>query len=183
MSSGNGVALSAGGVSTTFFTHAGEVEAVRDVSIDLHEGQMLGLVGETGCGKSVLVHSLVNQVRFPGRVIDGEVLLDGEDLLSLDERSLRRVRGRKIAIIGSNPGASLDPLPLADRFAEAVAASPHHAGAGFMAPKDELDAGVGDMASDYRPGTYGEQLWNYFSRSYPEIVAHHYGVAASGVPS
>lgn len=84
---------------------------------------------------------------------------------------------------GPSLGASLDPLPLADRFAEAVAASPHHAGAGFMAPKDELDAGVGDMASDYRPGTYGEQLWNYFSRSYPEIVAHHYGVAASGVPS
>jgi len=84
---------------------------------------------------------------------------------------------------GPSLGASLDPLPLVDRFAEAVAASPHHAGAGFMAPKDELDAGVGDMASDYRPGTYGEQLWNYFSRSYPEIVAHHYGVAASGVAS
>jgi len=84
---------------------------------------------------------------------------------------------------GPSLGASLDPLPLVDRFAEAVAVSPHHAGAGFMAPKDELDAGVGDMASDYRPGTYGEQLWNYFSRSYPEIVAHHYGVAASGVAS
>ncbi|MDE0194067.1 MAG: ABC transporter ATP-binding protein [bacterium] len=123
MSSGNGVALSAGGVSTTFFTHAGEVEAVRDVSIDLHEGQMLGLVGETGCGKSVLVHSLVNQVRFPGRVIDGEVLLDGEDLLSLDERSLRRVRGRKIAIIGSNPGASLDPLTtIGDQLGRAITA-------------------------------------------------------------
>ncbi|MCY3953539.1 MAG: ABC transporter ATP-binding protein, partial [bacterium] len=123
MSSGNGVVLSAGGVSTTFFTHAGEVEAVRDVSIDLHKGQMLGLVGETGCGKSVLVHSLVNQVRFPGRVTGGEVLLDGEDLLSLDERSLRRVRGRKIAIIGSNPGASLDPLTtIGDQLGRAITA-------------------------------------------------------------
>ena len=123
MSSGNGVVLSAGGVSTTFFTHAGEVEAVRDVSIDLHKGQMLGLVGETGCGKSVLVHSLVNQVRFPGRVVGGEVLLDGEDLLSLDERSLRRVRGRKIAIIGSNPGASLDPLTtIGDQLGRAITA-------------------------------------------------------------
>ena len=123
MTSDNGVVLSAGGVSTTFFTHAGEIEAVRDVSIDLHKGQMLGLVGETGCGKSVLVHSLVNQVRFPGRVVDGEVLLDGEDLLTLDERSLRRVRGRKIAIIGSNPGASLDPLTtIGDQLGRAIVA-------------------------------------------------------------
>ncbi|MCY3806971.1 MAG: ABC transporter ATP-binding protein [bacterium] len=123
MSSGNGVVLSAGGVSTTFFTHAGEVEAVRDVSLDLHKGRMLGLVGETGCGKSVLVHSLVNQVRFPGKVTGGEVLLDGEDLLSLDERSLRRVRGRRIAIIGSNPGASLDPLTtIGDQLGRAITA-------------------------------------------------------------
>ena len=123
MSSGNGVVLSAAGVSTTFFTHGGEVTAVRDVSLDLRKGQMLGLVGETGCGKSVLVHSLINQVRFPGRVVDGEVLLEGEDLLSLDERSLRRVRGRKIAIIGSNPGASLDPLAtIGDQLGRAITA-------------------------------------------------------------
>ena len=123
MSAGNGVVLSAGGVSTTFFTHGGEVEAVRDVSLELRKGQMLGLVGETGCGKSVLVHSLVNQVRFPGRVISGEVLLGGEDLLSLDERSLRRVRGRRIAIIGSNPGASLDPLTtIGDQLGRAIVA-------------------------------------------------------------
>ncbi|MCY4630336.1 MAG: ABC transporter ATP-binding protein, partial [bacterium] len=123
MSAGNGVVLSAAGVSTTFFTHGGEVTAVRDVSLDLRKGQMLGLVGETGCGKSVLVHSLVNQVRFPGRVVDGEVLLEGEDLLSLDERSLRRVRGRKIAIIGSNPGASLDPLAtIGDQLGRAITA-------------------------------------------------------------
>lgn len=123
MSAGNGVVLSAAGVSTTFFTHGGEVEAVRDVSLDLRKGQMLGLVGETGCGKSVLVHSLINQVRFPGRVVDGEVRLEGEDLLSLDERSLRRVRGRKIAIIGSNPGASLDPLAtIGDQLGRAITA-------------------------------------------------------------
>lgn len=123
MTDRNGVVLSASGVSTTFFTHAGEFNAVRDVSIDLRKGQMLGLVGETGCGKSVLVHSLVNQVRFPGRVVDGEVLLDGEDLLSLDERSLRTLRGRRIAIIGSNPSASLDPLAtIGDQLGRAIVA-------------------------------------------------------------
>ena len=123
MTDRSGVVLSARGVSTTFFTHAGKVEAVRDVSIDLRKGQMLGLVGETGCGKSVLVHSLVNQVRFPGRVVDGEVLLDGEDLLSLDQRALRTLRGRRIAIIGSNPSASLDPLAtIGDQLGRAIVA-------------------------------------------------------------
>ncbi|MYB25169.1 MAG: isopenicillin N synthase family oxygenase [Acidimicrobiia bacterium] len=76
---------------------------------------------------------------------------------------------------GPSLEAPLAPLPLEGRFVAAVAASPHHADAGFMARKEETDAGVGDMASDYRPATYGEQLWNYFARSYPEIVAHHYG--------
>ena len=123
MSGDNGVVLSAAGLSTVFFTHAGEVEAVRDVSIDLHKGRMLGLVGETGCGKSVLVHSLVNQVRFPGRVTAGEVFLEGENLLGLDERSLRKLRGRRIAIIGSNPGASLDPLTtIGDQLGRAIVA-------------------------------------------------------------
>ena len=75
---------------------------------------------------------------------------------------------------GPSLEAPLDPLPLEGRFAEAVAASPHHANAGFMARKAETDAGVGDMASSYRPSTYGEQLWNYFARSYPDNVAHHY---------
>jgi isopenicillin N synthase-like dioxygenase len=76
-------------------------------------------------------------------------------------------------------GPSLDTplarLPLHQRFAEAVAASPHHADAGFMARKHETESGVGDMRSDHKPATYGEQLWNYFSRSYPENVARHYG--------
>ena len=76
---------------------------------------------------------------------------------------------------GPSLEAPLDPLPLDGRFAEAVAASPHHTGAGFMARKEETEAGVGDMASHYRPSTYGEQLWNYFARSYPGNVAHHYG--------
>jgi isopenicillin N synthase-like dioxygenase len=67
----------------------------------------------------------------------------------------------------------LDPLPLDPRFAAAVAASPRHAAAGFMARRDELLAGRGGIASASAP-VYGQQLWNYFSRSYPEIVRAHY---------
>jgi isopenicillin N synthase-like dioxygenase len=68
----------------------------------------------------------------------------------------------------------LDPLPLGPEFAAAVAASPRHAAAGFMAQRDETEAGVGDMQSAHRPNTYGEQLWNYFARSYPANMALHY---------
>ncbi|MGI9594751.1 MAG: isopenicillin N synthase family dioxygenase [Acidimicrobiales bacterium] len=76
-------------------------------------------------------------------------------------------------------GPSLDtplaPLPLDRRFSEAVAASPRHANAGFMARKHETESGVGDMRSVHKPATYGEQLWNYFSRSYPDNMTRHYG--------
>jgi isopenicillin N synthase-like dioxygenase len=68
----------------------------------------------------------------------------------------------------------LTPIGLAPEFAAAVAASPLHAGAGFMARKDETEAGVDDMSSTHRPDVYGEQLWNYFVRSYPDLVAEHY---------
>lgn len=78
-------------------------------------------------------------------------------------------------------GPSLDmalaPLELHPRFADAVARSPRHAGAGFMAQRDETEAGVGDMQSRCHPRTYGEQLWNYFARSYPEHVARHWPAA------
>lgn len=159
MSSTNGVVLSAGGVSTAFFSHSGEIEAVRDVSIDLHKGQMLGLVGETGCGKSVLVHSLVNQVRFPGRVTGGEVLLDGVNLLALDERALRRVRGRKIAIIGSNPGASLDPLTtIGDQLGRAITAHEKVTAPEAAARATEALASVGIPDPERRKDAHPHEL-------------------------
>ena len=75
-------------------------------------------------------------------------------------------------------GPSLDtplaPLPLAERFGAAVAASPRHADAGFMASATEMEAGVDDVQSAQRAAVYGEQLWNYFTRRYPDLVAAHY---------
>jgi isopenicillin N synthase-like dioxygenase len=76
-------------------------------------------------------------------------------------------------------GPSLDtpltPLDLDSRYTEAVAHSERHRAAGYMATKEQTEAGIGDMASDYRATTYGEQLWNYFSRSYPAMMERHYG--------
>jgi len=76
---------------------------------------------------------------------------------------------------GPSLDVALDPLPLAARFANAVAASPRHARAGLMAGRQETAAGIADMASDHKPSVYGEQLWNYFDRSYPENMALHHG--------
>ncbi len=75
---------------------------------------------------------------------------------------------------GPSLTTSLERLDLSPRFAEAVSASPWHADAGFMAPRDELAEGAGDMQSSHRPDVYGDQLWNYFARSYPSIMADHY---------
>lgn len=75
---------------------------------------------------------------------------------------------------GPSLDAPLDALPLDARFADAVAASPRHASAGFMAGRDDTDAGVADMQGDLQVDTYGQQLWNYFERSYPDLVGHHY---------
>jgi len=76
---------------------------------------------------------------------------------------------------GPSLHTTLDTLPLEPAFAAAVAASPRHSSAGFMARREETQAGVADMASSHKPAVYGEQLWNYFARSYPENMALHYG--------
>ena len=76
---------------------------------------------------------------------------------------------------GPSLDAPLDPLPLDVRFEDAVRASPRHVDAGFMAGRNETDAGVGDMQGELAANTYGQQLWNYFQRSYPDNVARHYG--------
>jgi len=75
---------------------------------------------------------------------------------------------------GPSLDARLAPIDLDSRFSDAVAASPRHAAAGFMASAEETDAGVADMASGRRADTYGAQLWNYFARSYPENMALHH---------
>ena len=76
---------------------------------------------------------------------------------------------------GLSLDTALDPVPLRPDLAAAVEASPRHRVAGYMALKEEIESGVADMASRHRPAVYGEQLWNYFRRSYPDNVAKHYG--------
>jgi oligopeptide transport system ATP-binding protein len=96
---------------THFFTDEGIVRAVDGISYDLEEGETMGLVGESGCGKTVSALSLLRLIPSPpGKIVSGEVLFEGEDLLSIDEADIRHVRGNRIAMIFQEPMTSLNPV-------------------------------------------------------------------------
>jgi len=99
------------GLKTQFFTQDGVVNAVSGISYDLNEGETLGIVGESGCGKSVSVLSLMRLIPSPpGRIVAGEAWFQGRDLLSMDDEEIRSVRGNKIAMIFQDPMTSLNPV-------------------------------------------------------------------------
>jgi peptide/nickel transport system ATP-binding protein len=98
------------GLKTQFFTTEGVVRAVDDVSFELSPGEILGVVGESGCGKTVTALSLMRLVDPPGRIVEGRVSFDGRDLLELEPRAMVRVRGGEIAMIFQQPKGSLNPV-------------------------------------------------------------------------
>jgi oligopeptide/dipeptide ABC transporter ATP-binding protein len=94
---------------TYFKTRAGEVRAVDGVSFDVEVGEMLGIVGESGCGKSVTVLSIMGLVQAPGRVVQGSAMFQGRDLVKLKGREMEDIRGRDIGMIFQDPMTSLNP--------------------------------------------------------------------------
>ncbi|MBY8983715.1 MAG: ATP-binding cassette domain-containing protein [Candidatus Lokiarchaeota archaeon] len=97
-------------LKTYFYTEEGIVKAVDGVSFDIYQDEVLGLVGETGCGKSVTALSILQLVRAPGKIIDGSVLFKGNDLLRLKESDMRERRGKNITMIFQDPLNSLNPV-------------------------------------------------------------------------
>jgi oligopeptide/dipeptide ABC transporter ATP-binding protein len=97
-------------LSTHFFTDDGEVKAVRGVSFNVLPGETVGIVGESGCGKSVTAMSVLGLVQRPGKVVHGEIMFKGQDLLKLPAEELRNIRGRDIAMIFQDPLSSLNPV-------------------------------------------------------------------------
>ena len=94
---------------TYFKTRAGEVHAVDGVSFQLESGKTLGIVGESGCGKSVTAFSIMGLVLPPGRVVEGSVMFDGRELVGRKDRDMENIRGREIAMIFQDPMTSLNP--------------------------------------------------------------------------
>jgi peptide/nickel transport system ATP-binding protein len=102
--------LSVSGLTTQFFTRAGVLKAVNDVSFSIGPGQILGLVGESGSGKSVTGFSLIGLVDPPGRIVSGSVRLEGRELVGLPRAELRALRGARIAMIFQDPMMTLNPV-------------------------------------------------------------------------
>ena len=118
----NDVVLRVRDLRTYFNTRWGQVKAVDGVSFDLKRGETLGIVGESGSGKSVTALSLMRLVQSPpGRIVSGEVTLDGVDVLSLSESQMEKVRGSKISIVLQDPMTSLNPVfPIGEQVKEAI---------------------------------------------------------------
>jgi oligopeptide/dipeptide ABC transporter ATP-binding protein len=110
------------GLKTYFFTSYGTVKAVDGIDFHIKKGETLGLVGESGCGKSVTALSILRLVQYPpGRIVEGEILLEGVDLLKLNEDEMRKIRGAKIAISFQDPMTYLNPVKrVGDQVAEAI---------------------------------------------------------------
>jgi oligopeptide/dipeptide ABC transporter ATP-binding protein len=110
------------GLNVAFETNRGDVRPVRDSSIEIHPGQTVAVVGESGCGKSVTALSVLRLIPSPpGKVLGGRIMFEGRDLLNLSEREMRQVRGKDIAMIFQEPMTSLNPVyTIGDQIVEAV---------------------------------------------------------------
>jgi oligopeptide/dipeptide ABC transporter ATP-binding protein len=114
--------LSVEGLVTHIPTHAGPVRAVDGVDISVMPGEAVALVGESGCGKSMTALSIMRLLRPPARSIAGRVVFEGQDLLSLDDRAMRALRGDRLGMIFQDPMTFLNPLMrVGDQIAEALA--------------------------------------------------------------
>ena len=151
--------LEVDGLRMHFFTKAGVVKAVDDVSFRVERGRVLGLVGESGSGKSMTGYSIMGLVDAPGRIVGGRISLNGRDLATLDEAEWRRLRGNRVAMIFQDPMMTLNPVLRIDtQMVEAVLA--HHAVSRESALQRSREAlsRVGIASPDERLRSYPHQF-------------------------
>src|SRR5258708_521159 len=147
------------GLKTHFFTKAGVVKAVDDVSFSVGAGRVLGLVGESGSGKSVTGFSILGLVDPPGRVVAGRVRFKGEDLVGQPDEQLRRLRGNRIAMIFQDPMMTLNPVLRIDtQMTEAVQAHERVSDKAARARAVDVLSRVGIPAPEQRLLAYPHQF-------------------------
>src|SRR3954463_12760105 len=119
----SGPVLTVEGLRTHFFTKAGVIKAVDDVSFAVNRGEVMGLVGESGSGKSMTGYSILGLIDAPGRIVAGRIVLDGVDLTQLSADAMRQIRGNRIAMVFQDPMMTLNPVLRIDtQMIEAIVA-------------------------------------------------------------
>ncbi len=137
-----------------FPIHIGTVRAVENVTLDLNQGEVMGLVGESGCGKSTLGFSILKLLRPPGIIAEGQIRYHGDNIVKMSERELLGIRGKRIAMIFQDPLTSLNPLfRIEDQFVETI--QTHENG---VSKKEALER-AGDMLK--RLGIAPDRLHEY----------------------
>lgn len=113
--------LEVNNLKTSFFTHLGEVQAVRGVSFSLKKGEAIGIVGESGSGKSVTALSVMKLLQYPGKIVDGEIIFKGQDIVNFPNKEMLKIRGNEIAMIFQDPMTSLNPVyTIGNQIVEAI---------------------------------------------------------------
>jgi len=108
-------------LNTRFFTEEGVVPAVTDASFTINKGEIFGLVGESGSGKTVTAHSIMGLVHPPGRVVSGKIMFEGTDLLTLNQKQMEDIRGRRIGMVFQEPMTALNPvLRVGEQISEVI---------------------------------------------------------------
>ena len=121
MDNGDNVLLDIKNLRTQFFTEGGVVHAVDGIDFSVRRGEVVGLVGESGCGKSVTSLSIMRLISQPGRIVDGRILFDNEDLVALPESRMVNIRGNRVSMIFQQPQSSLNPVfRVGDQLAEVL---------------------------------------------------------------
>jgi oligopeptide/dipeptide ABC transporter ATP-binding protein len=144
---------------TIFDTEDGVVPAVDGVDLYIDKGETLGVVGESGCGKSVTSLSIMRLVGRPGRISGGEILFNGDDLLKKPEPEMRKIRGNQISMIFQEPMTSLNPVyTVGDQIAEAIVLHQHKTRAQAFQQAVEMLRTVGIPAAERRAHEYPHQM-------------------------
>lgn len=108
-------------LKVSFFTHAGEVKAVGGISYEINHGEIMGIVGESGSGKSVEAYTIIGLLQSPGKVVGGEILFDGENVLEYTPEQMEDFRGNKVSMIFQNPMTCLNPVySIGNQLSEAI---------------------------------------------------------------
>src|SRR4249919_2414845 len=147
-------------LQTSFFTPEGEVRAIDGVSFDISEGKTLGLVGESGCGKSVTSLSIMRLIQSPpGKIVGGEIFYRGRDLLKLSNEEMRRIRGNEISMIFQEPMTSLNPVfTIGNQISEAIILHQGLSKRDALAKSIEMLQKVGIATPERRVHEYPHQL-------------------------